>query len=306
MNSALIRPGRPEDLHEMRRLFSRGSRSYLKIGLEDLPELLQGATAAVVHAHTQRMLGFISLQQEELSDALPAHAPARVSLRATATSSAGAAARAQFKALFECAARALPAHPSGHLFYALTDQRWLQASLRETGFVHHDAIRFFERTAPAAQPVPQPAILRSARRSDLPRLACVDAAAFDPLWHMGRCELERLYDECRMEVAVSNDEAVGYTVLNLHTDGATRRKGSAQLVRLAVDPQAQELGIGRQLLVASLCHAHAQGIHHVFLNTQESNSLSHKLYESLQFRKRGRIVSVFVRRVPPCRDWLGS
>jgi ribosomal protein S18 acetylase RimI-like enzyme len=298
MISAMIRPGRPEDLPEVRQLLSNGLRSYLNAGVDVLPELLQGATAAAVHAHTQRILGFISLQQEECSDALPAQAPVRVSVRAAAASSPGSTARAQFKALFECAAQALPAHPSGHLFYVLTDQGWLQASLRETGFVLHDAILFYESRASAAHPVPQPANLRPAQRSDLPRLACVDAAAFDPLWHMGKTELGRLYCEGRMEVAVSNEKAVGYSALNLHTDGTGHRKGSAQLVRLAVHPQAQDLGIGRQLLVSSLCHAHSQGIRHVFLNTQESNSLSQVLYESLQFRKLGRKVPVFVRRVP--------
>ena len=302
MISAMIRPGRPEDLPEVRQLLSNGLRSYLNAGVDVLPELLQGATAAAVHAHTQRILGFISLQQEECSDALPAQAPVRVSVRAAAASSPGSTARAQFKALFECAAQALPAHPSGHLFYVLTDQGWLQASLRETGFTLHDAIRFYDRAAPGVQPVPQPANLRRAQRSDLPRLACVDAAAFGPLWHMGASELEGLRRGCRMEVAECNNRAVGYTVLNLHTDKIVPRKESAQLVRLAVHPQAQDLGIGRQLLVASLCHAFEQGIHHVFLNTQESNARSQKLYESLQFRRRGSAVPVFVRRVPHCRD----
>ncbi len=302
MISAMIRPGRPEDLPEVRQLLSIGLHSYLNAGVDDLPELVQGATAAAVHAHTQRILGFVSLQQEECSDALPAHAPVRVSLRAAAASSPGSTAPAQFKALFECAARALPAHPSGHLFYVLTEQGWLQASLKETGFTLHDAIRFYDRAAPGVQPVPQPANLRLAQRSDLPRLACVDAAAFGPLWHMGASALEGLRRGCRIEVAECNNKVVGYTVLNLHTDKIVPRKESAQLARLAVHPQAQDLGIGRQLLVASLCHAHEQGIHHVFLNTQESNTRSQKLYDSLQFRRRGRAVPVFVSRIPHCRD----
>ena len=298
MNSALIRAGRPEDLPEMRRLLSNCLRSYLNVGIEDLLDLFQGATAAAFHAHTQRMVGFVSLHQEELSHALPAHTPARVSLRAAATSSPGATARAHFRTLFEHASKSLPTHPAGHLFYALTDQGWLQASLREAGFVHHDAIRFYDRRAQTVQPVPQAANLRLAQRSDLSRLARVDAAAFDLLWHMGVAELERLYCECRMEVALNNEDAVGYAALSLHPEGAGYRKGTAQLARLAVHPQAQDLGIGRQLLVASLRHAHAQGTHHVFLNTQESNRLSQRLYESLQFRKRGHKVPVFVRRVP--------
>ena len=305
MNSASIRSARPEDLPEMRQLLTNGSRFFVNMGIEELPDLFQGTTAAAVHCSRQRMLGFVILQQEEISEALPTHAPARVSLRAAASQSPGAIVRKQFKALFECAERALPTNPSGHLFYSLTDQRWLQASLRETGFSPHDAIRFYERNAPATRPVPQPATLRAANRSDLPRLADVDAAAFDLLWHMGVAELGRLYEESRMEVAENDGEAVGYTALNLHDVGVSRRK-SAQLVRLAVHPQAQDLGIGRQLLASSLNHAHAQGINNVFLNTQESNGHAQRLYESVQFRKRGRTVPVYVKRAPVHRDQLCS
>ena len=132
----------------------------------------------------------------------------------------------------------------------------------------------------------------------MPQLARVDTAAFEPLWRMGAAELANLYEDCRIEVAVLEGKLVGYTALNLYTDGDKRDESAAQLVRLAVHPQAQDLGIGRQLLVSSLRHAHAQGICRVLLNTQESNRLSQRLYESLQFRKRGRTIPVYVKRSP--------
>ncbi len=302
MNSVSIRSGRPEDLPEIRRLLRHGVRSYLSVGIEEIPELLRReTTAAAVHPQTQKILGFVSLQQEERSDALPADAPDRVSLRAAAVSSAGAASRAQIASLFDWAMRALPAYPYGHLFLVLTDQRWLLIGLREAGFTRHDEICFYKRTCRTVTAVPQPAILRPVQESDLPQLARLDAAAFDPLWHMGVSALLRLLCDCRLEVAFLEDEPVGYAALYLQTNGTTRKKGVAQLVRLAVHPQAQGLGIGRQLLVASLRHAHERGIHHISLNTQESNVPSQRLYESLRFRKRGHTVPVLVRQVPQCR-----
>ena len=302
MNPSAIRPARSEDLPEMCRLLAGGSRSFANVGAEDLPGLLQGSTGAAVQVDARKISGFVVLQQEDFADEHSTDAPARVSLLATATKFPGAKAREQFSALFECAEGTLPARPAGQLFYALTDQNWLQASLSEAGFAHCDSIRFYERRGPVPQPQHRPARLLPADRSDIPHLARVDAAAFEPLWRMGVAEFGRLYEECHVEVAVRDGKRVGYAALNLYTDGDRRDEKSAQLVRLAVHPQAQELGIGRQLLVSSLCHANSLGIYRVLLNTQESNRHSQRLYESVQFRKRGRAVPVYVKRDSIRRD----
>ena len=317
MSSVSIRLSRPQDLPEMRRLLRRSTRSFLTTGFEEIPELLlQGATAIAVDPQTQKLRAFVSLQPEDPSDAVPDQTPAMTTLQAAAISSAGPTGRVHFTKLFEFAAGRLPAFPHGHLCLTLTDQSWLQAALTETGFACHDAIRFYERRSRTVEAVPQPALLRPAQESDLPRLARLDAAAFDPPWHMGASELLRLRLDCHIEVAAVDDEAVGYAALNLQTENFSRAaegvalqpllnsasfgKGSAHLVRLAVDPLVQNRGIGRQLLAASIGRAHRQGLSHIFLNTQESNYRSQRLYESLHFRKRGHCVPVFVRRIQPC------
>ena len=302
MNPSSIRPAQPEDLPEMCRLLAAGSRSFANVGAEDLSRLLQGSCGAAVQVDARKISGFVVLQLENFAEELAADAPARVSLLATASKFPGARARQQFSALFECAEGILPARPAGQLFYALADQNWLQASLREAGFAHCDSIRFYERRGPVSQPQRRPARLHPADRSDFSHLARVDAAAFEPLWRMGAAEFGRLYKECRVEVAVRDGKRVGYAALNLYTDGDRRDEKAAQLVRLAVHPQAQELGIGRQLLVSSLFHASSLGIHRVLLNTQESNRHSQRLYESVQFRKRGRSVPVYVKRDSIRRD----
>lgn len=298
MNPSSIRPARTEDLAEMCRLLSNGSRSYTNVAFEELPALLQGGSGAAVQVDSQKISGFVVLQQEDLADEQVGHAPAKVSLRAAATMLPGVRARKQFSVLFECAGETLPPRPAGQLVYALTDQNWLQAGLRVAGFVHHDSIRFYERRGPVAPSLHRPARLFSAVRSDLSHIARVDAATFEPLWRMDVAELTHLHRECRVEVAVRDGKKVGYAALNLCEDGERRDEKAAQLVRLAVHPRAQGLGIGRQLLVSSLCHARTQGIDRVFLNTQESNRLSQRLYESVQFRKRGRAVPVYVKGFP--------
>jgi ribosomal protein S18 acetylase RimI-like enzyme len=302
MNLSSIRPGRLEDLSEMHRLHSTSLRSYFydDLGSTEVPDLLKGANAVLVDHQTERLKGFVSFDSVQRSEALPVSAPTKVSLRAVALSSAGATARLQFRALFENARQQLPVQPQGYLFYALTEQRWLQASLKEAGFDQCDAVRFYERKSRAIHPLTQPATLRLAQPADLPPLARLDAAAFDPLWHMGVADLTTLQCDCRFEIAELSTQTVGYSAFRLNPDGSPHGHDSAQLVRLAVHPRAQSLGIGRQLLVASLCYAHQLGIGRVFLNTQESNSPSQKLYESLQFRKRGRAVPVLVKEVSQC------
>lgn len=299
MNLSPIRPGRLEDLPELHRLHSSSLRSYFydDLGETEEPNFLSGANAVLVDRHSKRLRGFVSFASVQRSENLPALAPTKVPLRAVALSSAGAVARLQFRALFEDARRQLLPHPQGYLFYALTEQRWLQASLEESGFERRDSVRFYERKPHALQPVRQPASLRPAQPADLPRLASVDAAAFEPLWHMGVTELQSLNRDCRLEIAQLAHQTVGYSALRLNSVGSPRQYDSAQIVRLAVHPRAQDLGIGRQLLVSSLSFAQQSGIGRILLNTQESNSPSQKLYESLSFRKRGRAVPVLVKRV---------
>lgn len=303
MNLTSIRPGRLEDMSELQRLHARSLRCYYYDDLGDAeePDLLTGVNAVLVDQHTERLKGFVTFAGVQRSTALPASAPTRVSLRAAALSSAGAAARLQFRALFEHARQQLQPQPQGYLFCALTEQGWLRASLKESGFVHHDEVRFYERKSRSVGAVHQTAVLRPAQPSDLRQLAEVDAAAFEPVWHMGETELRYLHRDCRFEIAQMAQETVGYSALRLTSDGSARGFDSAHVVRLAVHPRAQARGIGRQLLVACLCYAHQLGIHRVFLNTQESNGSSRKLYESLQFRKRGRPVPVLVKRVSQCQ-----
>lgn len=312
MNALAIRPGRAQDLPEVRRLLQHSARSYLHMGLDEISALLwQGTTAVAVDPQRERLVGFLAFQEEERCPTLPAHVADKVSLGAAAVSPVGTAARQLLIDLIEFAISRLAASRHGHLLFVITDQGWLLSNLREAGFVQYDEIWFYERTRRSVVAISQPAILRPAQESDLPCLARLDAATFDPLWHMGTAALRQLYCGCRFEAAYLElsqgqrsaghqgaaspcADPVGYTALALP---ARTEQRSAQLVRLAVHPTVQGCGIGRQLLVASLRHAHEQGIHHMSLNTQGSNVPSQRLYESLQFRKRGHPVPVLIRPV---------
>lgn len=293
-----MRPGRKQDLPALSDLFTVSPRSYFydELGDASEPDLLEGVSAVVADQRANRLRGYLSFRPNQRSSALPPSAPTKVSLRAAAFSSAGAVARLQFRALFCYAQQLLPPCPQGYLFFALTEQSWLQASLKETGFDISDAVRFYERKVGDVQPVPHPANLRPTQKTDFASLAAVDAAAFEPLWHMGESDLLALNRDCRFEVAETDRTPIGYAALRLHQDGSAHGFSGAQVVRLAVHPNAQKQGVGRQLLVSCLAYARSLGIRRIYLNTQESNGRSRKLYESIQFQIRGRPVPVLVKR----------
>ena len=259
------------------------------------PDLLEGVNAVLEDQGTERLTGFVSLRPAHQSAALPPEAAAKVSLRAAAVTLPGAAARQQFRDLFSYAQQLLPPIPRDYLFFALTERRWLHACLRDAEFKKTDAVRFYQWKHRDIPQVPQPARLRAAQESDLAALAALDAFAFGAVWHMGESDLGTLQRDCRFEIAAIDGKVVGYTALRLSQDPSSQSVASAQVVRLAVHPEVQNNGIGRQLLVACLTTAKSLGIRHVFLNTQESNTHSRRLYESLHFQKRGHSIPVFVK-----------
>jgi ribosomal-protein-alanine N-acetyltransferase len=61
----------------------------------------------------------------------------------------------------------------------------------------------------------------------------------------------------------------------------------ADIVTLAVSPQARRRGIARALLAAALADAHARGIVTVFLEVAETNSAAIGLYRSAGFEVAG-------------------
>ncbi len=62
----------------------------------------------------------------------------------------------------------------------------------------------------------------------------------------------------------------------------------AEVLTIAVHPEARRLGIGRALLTAVLSEAARRGAETVFLEVAESNAPARALYDSLAFNPVGR------------------
>jgi ribosomal protein S18 acetylase RimI-like enzyme len=286
-----IRPASPDLLPQVRHLYHHGRHAYLNFGTEDLPTLLK-KDLALVGEDRSRLWGFLGIQFESRPPTLPPDAPSRAYLRGVMLA-AGRSPSRDIAALARAALEQLKEIQEPWQVIALANLPWLLQPLLEAGFQQVDQISFYQRTRRDVPDAQQPAHLRPAAQADLAPLARLDAETFSPLWHMGESELVQFFFSCRVQVAVWSGQIVGYAVTALPSTASVSPE-PAQLVRLAVHPSAQDLGIGRQLVVDSIAYALSSGASNLHLNTQASNQRSQHLYTALGFRATGRPVPVLV------------
>lgn len=131
--------------------------------------------------------------------------------------------------------------------------------------------------------------LRPVQTADLPRLAAIEAEAFDPLWRHSVDGLRLGWQQARsFHVARLHGEVVGFQY-----SSDSDRAHAAHLVRLTVSPRMQRRGIGSALMLAALDSYRRQGVRMVSLNTQTDNLASKHLYEKFGFKSVGHYLPVW-------------
>lgn len=118
-------------------------------------------------------------------------------------------------------------------------------------------------------------------------LATLHAAAFagtgERPW--GAAALEALASR---PGAVLEVDADGFALLQLAAD-------EAEVLTLAVRPEARGQGLGRGLMIAGLAHVAALGARRVFLEVAEDNAPARALYRRLGFADAGRRPRYYAR-----------
>lgn len=270
---------RPQDITRLRRLLTHGRRVYCNTGDEDLAGLLE-RHLVLLGEQGERLWGGVGVELEQRPATLPAPAPDRAYLRLLALT-AGYAPIPDGVRLLTAVVDVLQAQPHRTLAIAYADEPWLAETLAVAGFALTETVQTFQldvRDLPASLLTERTvaAVLRPMRPGELDAVAQLDAVAFEPLWHFGRRALWELFFSSHMQVALIDDEIVGYAALAQTGD-------EAHLTRLAVHPRVQGWGIGRRLLVNALLYAQRHYVHTVSLNTQASNHRSQRFYRSLGF-----------------------
>jgi ribosomal protein S18 acetylase RimI-like enzyme len=177
----------------------------------------------------------------------------------------------------------------------LNTENWLQETLSELQFREVDRVIGYARAGRLSLPPGSagPARLRSARSSEGDVVLALNSAAFGPIWR---------YDSSTILTwLITADHAVlaeiGTAPAGFGLTTGSRDSEFAQLVRVAIAPQFQGRGIGRQVVLDAIHYAEEIGAAGLCLNTQASNSISRQLYERLGFRLTGQAVSVLVRGI---------
>jgi ribosomal protein S18 acetylase RimI-like enzyme len=117
---------------------------------------------------------------------------------------------------------------------------------------------------------------------ELPALAAMEAAAFEPRW---RHSAQSLYLAWRQsisfDVALLDGQPVGF---QFSTGGG----GGAHLARMTVSPEQQGQGIGAALLARALEGYGRRKLRTITLNTQADNLASQRLYARFGFAPTGQ------------------
>lgn len=168
--------------------------------------------------------------------------------------------------------------------YLLQLDGWIEGPLQASSFEEVNHLIHLERPpGPAEKPEYAP-IIHTVRRRDLEIVCQLDHAAFAPLWQMHTADLEAAYFYAtHFTLAIQEDHTVGYQLTTSYPDGL-------HLARLAVHPQYQGMGIGRQLILDLIANF---GKKRITVNTQADNMPSRRLYKTLGFVERSLITPVW-------------
>jgi ribosomal protein S18 acetylase RimI-like enzyme len=183
----------------------------------------------------------------------------------------------------------------GHFMAAvIVLQDWYHRLLFSSGFSSRQSIVMLEREErrPIEASLPAGFSIRPMFQYDLPAVAEVDAAAFDPLWQNSLLALEQAYPQAALAtVAEADGQIFGYQL-------STRNPLGAHLARLAVRPSRQGTGLGRALVADLVQQAERHGMYRLTVNTQSDNAASLALYKKTGFRETGERYSVYQLQVP--------
>jgi [ribosomal protein S18]-alanine N-acetyltransferase len=177
---------------------------------------------------------------------------------------------------------------------SLTPPGWLQEGLSRAGFKEEDRVITYAHTDPRRTlSSPMPAVIRAARPADADVVLEINALAFGPFWQYDDAVvLGWMLTSDRSAVADVEGRTAGFAITTAGLSG-----NYAHLIRVATHPDFRGRGIGRQLVVDSIRYARDLVSPGLALNTQASNRVSRRLYESLGFRQTGHALAVMVYRL---------
>jgi ribosomal-protein-alanine N-acetyltransferase len=169
---------------------------------------------------------------------------------------------------------------------------WLATHLPALGFKPTTEVITFSRSGPyLPPPLRADLILRTARSDDIEAVRAVDNEAFAPIWQYSTRDLnDASRHAAHFTLAEMNGRVVGYQLAAVHLD-------NAHLVRLAISPRLQGIGVGSMLLGETIEYFLKHKHPHMTVNTQTDNTPSQQLYHRFGFVKTDHRVPIWTTAV---------
>ena len=133
--------------------------------------------------------------------------------------------------------------------------------------------------------------LKKIKKKDFPTILKIDDKCFLKFWKVSGGDIKRIFNDPKRKVyaylAIYGERYVGYIM-----GGGNREEGN--IGRIAVLPDFQGLGIGRQMLATVLHKMRADGIQRVNIHTQFDNEKANALYKDFGFRETGLGLDIYL------------
>jgi GNAT superfamily N-acetyltransferase len=270
-----IRTARNDDWLEIERLLDSAPRNYLALEWWTLQEWLGSPTFLLISDRNKRSAGLMLT--------VAGNSPIAW-LRAISVDS-----DAYLLPLLQASSEAVQTLGGVGLAY-LGDQGWIQSKLRQADFKRVNRVVTLRHIGSwRMHEGPSGLQVREVTPADIDLILAADHAAFSPMWWYSHKILSRAVSlASSFDIALLDDECVGYQLCTL-------RNARGHIVRLAVHPNWQRLGIGARLLSEAIRSLHEAGAQRVTVNTQEDNYASLELYRRFAFEPVGKPWGVWYR-----------
>jgi ribosomal-protein-alanine N-acetyltransferase len=160
------------------------------------------------------------------------------------------------------------------------DNDWLREAFEARGFLLDSLLRSYDKEDYA---IPWPGNtevrVRPFVRADAPAVVAVEGLTFPQLWrHDAASFLEVAGSYPYFAVAEDDDGICGYQYNAV--DAST-----GYLVRIAVHPRVEGRGVGARLMAEAIRYFEGHHVWKIVLNTEETNTRAHALYERFGFHR---------------------
>lgn len=175
--------------------------------------------------------------------------------------------------------------------FSISLNPWYQELLVSSGFTEVDRVVVLEKTMPGERPesgFSNGCTLERIQPLELTDVWELDQKCFSPLWQMSYEDILTAYhlsDNC---AAIHTEDGllIGYQICNTLPTGG-------HLARIAVHPDYQGRGLSKCLMTDLVDNYNATGVKRLTVNTQQSNQVAIRLYESYGFALNGEEYPVY-------------